>query len=491
MSYKVKKGDTLSKIAKEHGLSLSELLKLNKIPHDKADYIRIGQEIKVSSNPIENRKTALIARMTAKSSAKKEDIQTPKQESVLVRKPINPNIQVVDTAYLKANAKQIQQQLLAEKFDIGKTGVDGIWGKASQSALDKAKAAGYKLVNGKLVKPASSAKPELTSKSSIRRVFESMGDRALGSMGAYSAVIKANAKEPVKKTKEQDLQEQLLKVGYNVGNTGADGKWGKNSQAALDKALSEGYTLKDGKLVAPGLVKHLQGQSQKTNSETESPREKPSFGTQLNRFINAVNSPRRYVANKITQAGANSNNEVIRGVAFAGNILLGGLSDALRARVNSKINEIYPGWIDEKNKDQIGKGYPVWSIDKEFGLARYYDAEGNLLISSPAGTGLVRGNKSREGDNKTPEGVYILSSPELGKNKKGGEASFGPYFYRTNHKNEDSGNLSGVGLHGTGFPILNGSNVSHGCVRIDNKDIETFYNTAPNKGANTKIIINR
>lgn len=219
--------------------------------------------------------------------------------------------------------------------------------------------------------------------------------------------------------------------------------------------------------------------------------EKPSFGTQLNRFINFFNIPRRYVADKIAQAGANSNNEIIRGMASAGNMLLGGLSDALRARVNSKIDEIYPGWIDEKNKDQIGKGYPVWSIDKEFGLARYYDADGNLLISSPAGTGLVRGNKSREGDNKTPEGVYILSNPELGKNKKGGEASFGPYFYRTNHKNEDSGNLSNVGLHGTGFPILNGSNVSHGCIRIDNDDLETFYNTAPNKGANTKIIINR
>jgi lipoprotein-anchoring transpeptidase ErfK/SrfK len=44
-------------------------------------------------------------------------------------------------------------------------------------------------------------------------------------------------------------------------------------------------------------------------------------------------------------------------------------------------------------------------------------------------------------------------------------------------------------LHGTGFPILNGSNVSHGCMRIDNDDIETFYKVAPNHGANTKIIV--
>lgn len=45
------------------------------------------------------------------------------------------------------------------------------------------------------------------------------------------------------------------------------------------------------------------------------------------------------------------------------------------------------------------------------------------------------------------------------------------------------------GSHGTGFPILNGSNVSHGCLRIDNDDIETFYKIAHNHGANTKVII--
>jgi murein L,D-transpeptidase YafK len=51
-------------------------------------------------------------------------------------------------------------------------------------------------------------------------------------------------------------------------------------------------------------------------------------------------------------------------------------------------------------------------VDKEFGIARYYDADGNLLISSPVGTGLVRGDKSKEGDNKTPTGTYTLSTPE-------------------------------------------------------------------------------
>jgi LysM repeat protein len=55
MSYKVKKGDTLSKIAKENNMSLDELLKLNGISKDKANDIRIGQEIKITKdqNPVD------------------------------------------------------------------------------------------------------------------------------------------------------------------------------------------------------------------------------------------------------------------------------------------------------------------------------------------------------------------------------------------------------------------------------------------------------
>jgi LysM repeat protein len=39
MSYKVKEKDTLSQIAKDHNMTLDELLKLNGIAKNKADYI--------------------------------------------------------------------------------------------------------------------------------------------------------------------------------------------------------------------------------------------------------------------------------------------------------------------------------------------------------------------------------------------------------------------------------------------------------------------
>lgn len=488
MSYKVKKGDTLSSIAKAHNMSLAELLQLNGISKDKANHINVGQELNIGqASPLVKTAEFQIPTATTPLITGTDWQFTPKPKDTDMGIPYAPEYTKAD--FISDNAKTIQEQLVAAGYNVGNTGVDGKWGGKSQAALDRALAEGYILKGNQLTKPTLKSRKTTSQAANV---------------GIDPKYLKSNALA---------IQQQLKEFGYDLGTygknkDGVDGNWGSQSQTALDQALAEGFTLKNGKLVAPvtkelvhaqfgpfgyglGLLKYLQNQFQKTNSETESVQEKPSFGTRLNRFINNINSPRMYIADKITQAGANSNDEFIRGVASAGNILLGGFSNALRARINSKINEMYPGWIDEKNKDQIGQGYPVWSIDKEFGLARYYDAEGNLLISSPAGTGLVRGNKSQEGDNKTPEGVYTLSRPELGKNKEGGEKSFGPYFYRTNHKNDNSTSLSGVGLHGTGFPILNGSNVSHGCIRIDNDDIETFYNTSPNKGANTKIIINR
>lgn len=48
--HKVKKGETLSKIAKSYGLSLQELLDLNGISADKANHITIGQELVTDKN---------------------------------------------------------------------------------------------------------------------------------------------------------------------------------------------------------------------------------------------------------------------------------------------------------------------------------------------------------------------------------------------------------------------------------------------------------
>ena len=56
----------------------------------------------------------------------------------------------------------------------------------------------------------------------------------------------------------EKLQQELKRIGYNLGTSGknkdgVDGKWGKQSQAALDQAFKEGYVFQNGKLINPSM----------------------------------------------------------------------------------------------------------------------------------------------------------------------------------------------------------------------------------------------
>ena len=153
MSYKVKKGDTLSKIAKQHGLTLDELMKLNDISKDTADKISIGQELKISNN--------LKDKIYYQNPVMKYS-STQKQEQSL---PIPYASNYNEKQYFKDNAKNIQQQLKNAGYDLGKFGVDGKWGQKSQTAFDQALKDGYIFdnKNGKLYKEQ---KPTLKQRSS-------------------------------------------------------------------------------------------------------------------------------------------------------------------------------------------------------------------------------------------------------------------------------------------------------------------------------------
>lgn len=146
MNYKVKKGDTLSKIAKAYGLSLKELIELNGITDP--NKLEIGQEIKIGEQSQEEPSQALMFSSQFPMSMEWQSYITPKEEA-----PIPYKSDYTKQDYLKDNAKSIQKQLIAAKYDVGKWGADGKWGKASQAALDKALSEGYKLENGKLIAP--------------------------------------------------------------------------------------------------------------------------------------------------------------------------------------------------------------------------------------------------------------------------------------------------------------------------------------------------
>ena len=149
MSYKVKEGDNLTKIAKQHGLSLQELMELNNISKDQANYIKVGQTLKINKTPANVNKPYFGNPVTGQSFLPAQNIPT-------IPLPYNPD--QTKKQFFADNAEKFQQELKRVGYNLGtsgknKDGVDGKWGKRSQAALDRAYKDGYIYKNGRLVKP--------------------------------------------------------------------------------------------------------------------------------------------------------------------------------------------------------------------------------------------------------------------------------------------------------------------------------------------------
>lgn len=121
---------------------------------------------------------------------------------------------------------------------------------------------------------------------------------------------------------------------------------------------------------------------------------------------NPVNLNRRAITEVLNRGAVATKSEPLRNVAALVTGLLN-LPEAVGNRINAGITSVLPGWTEEK----VSNPRNTWTIDKSNHLARYYDESGKQRIVSPVGTGLVSGNKSREGDNKSPNGTYRLSAP--------------------------------------------------------------------------------
>lgn len=162
MSYTIKKGDNLSSIAKKNGMTLNQLLKLN--PDIKnANTIHIGQTINLGKDKKEesqffdnpNYTLTPTKSLTPKlnemfysaidkgsKSAEQDKIQRKKQETKILKK----------RGYGTDVQKLMKQQEALRAYGYeGK--IDGNFGKGSQAAYKRAKAAGYDFdSDGNLVK---------------------------------------------------------------------------------------------------------------------------------------------------------------------------------------------------------------------------------------------------------------------------------------------------------------------------------------------------
>lgn len=113
-------------------------------------------------------------------------------------------------------------------------------------------------------------------------------------------------------------------------------------------------------------------------------------------------------------------------------------------------------------------------ISKQDMQLRLIDYEGNTLFCAPVATGKAYGNKQKQGDMRTPEGVFQVSdiqdaskwSHDFGDGKGEIKGAYGDYFIRL-----DVPGHKGIGIHGTHDPESIGSRASEGCIRLRNEDL--------------------
>ena len=105
------------------------------------------------------------------------------------------------------------------------------------------------------------------------------------------------------------------------------------------------------------------------------------------------------------------------------------------------------------------------------------DRCGHVVTAWPIACGANYGNKQREGDKKTPEGIFevqevlIIPQPEAWMASPSDEKGsvYGPYFIRLHTPPH-----TGIGIHGTNQPESVGSRATLGCVRLRNRDLEAL-----------------
>lgn len=345
MGYKVKSGDTLTKIAKEHNLPLDALLAMNNMTREQANKIQVGQTLTVNTEPIPKNATWDVPT----SFGDKSPFNKPQLRSKNIPSPYKTDYSEQD--YLRDNAKSIQQQLIAEKYNVGQRGADGKWGRNSQAALDQALADGYKLENGKLIKSALPKKDETGG-------VDGNNNLTIPEDINNPEYLKANAKS---------IQEQLLLEKYDLGPYGADGKWGNTSQKALDKALADGYIFSNGYLLAPKPV------SSRNQSSSE---------------IRRTLTPRRYTAAQNT------------------------ISDAIKAPIKRGIAQVVGDKManiimptSEYNENHISPELYAWlqeAADKKWDPAErkaYFEKYPDKEVTK-GWTGRLKGKKAKESDYK-------------------------------------------------------------------------------------------
>lgn len=112
-------------------------------------------------------------------------------------------------------------------------------------------------------------------------------------------------------------------------------------------------------------------------------------------------------------------------------------------------------------------------IDKN-NLTLYVINNSDTVFKVPMACGKYMGDKTGEGDYKTPEGTFTISKiqnstkwkHDFNDGKGLRKNAYGPLFIRLKAKD-----WKGIGIHGTCFPQSIGTRDTEGCIRLRNEDL--------------------
>ena len=207
-TYVVKQGDTLVKIAKAYGTTAEQLQKLNNL--DNPNLIQVGQALKVSGE----------------STAPIEPEQPQEERLLKVTSPLMKGEDV----------KEVQRQLNAKGYDLE---VDGAYGEKTAAAVKS-----FQKTMG------------LTADGIVGEKTR----EALKKTGGFVVKRLLKVTSPLMKGEDvRRVQSELMRRGYGVGNTGADGQYGKETASAVRLFQKEKKLTVDG-IVGEKTVKALGGE---------------------------------------------------------------------------------------------------------------------------------------------------------------------------------------------------------------------------------------
>lgn len=141
--------------------------------------------------------------------------------------------------------------------------------------------------------------------------------------------------------------------------------------------------------------------------------------------------------------------------------------------MSDKVSGDVPWCLTAAQGDPESAEAPLWVCVKEDHLLFGLDEKNKTLFGVwPVAVGRVKGQKLREGDMRTPEGVFSVERlddascwPPYKDKKTGDTIGYGPWFIRLR-----TPPWTGIGIHGTDDAHLDeiGTDASHGCIRMAN-----------------------